>query len=137
MDKEEEAAQQRLNLIQKTYLRKRKCHKALQRIISLYSAPRLTHRLREALDRITEDELYFRPNIKCETQFFNDVRENVSEPIEKECIQKKDVFEDCIFWRSCCSKCKSLQEGVQPNTALQRFHRMHEQIMSNKNFHVS
>lgn len=136
MDNEEEAAQQRLNLIKKTYLQKRKCHKALQRIISLYSAPRLTHRLSEALERITEDELYFRPNIKCETQFFNDVGENVSEPIE-ECIQMKDVFENCISWTSCCSKCKSLQDGVQQNTALQRFHHMHEQIMSNKNFHVS
>lgn len=135
MKKEEEAAQKRRNLIRTTYLRKRKCHKALQRIRSLHSAPRITQRLREALDRITEDELYYRPNIKCETQFFNDVGESASE--EEESIQMKDVFEDCISWKSCCSKCKSLQEGVQSDTALQRFHRIHEQIMCNNNFHVS
>lgn len=124
-EKEKQAAKKKENRRKMRQLRRRKCQEAMQRIISLYTAPRVTHRLREAQKRLAENAECIQPNFMCESPVFEDALEDIVEPTE----DMADSFEDCISWRSCCSKCRCLQEEVQSDTALDKLHRMQEDIL--------
>ncbi|KAH8274077.1 hypothetical protein KR044_009879, partial [Drosophila immigrans] len=106
-------------------LQTQKNRQGMKAIISLYKAPRLTHRLRQAMGLI--DEL----NDCCKL-----VKKN--KPIKEKPIEEKqhpltDAVMESVSWTSCCSECRQMND-IPHDTALDRFHRTHEQIIKTANY---
>ncbi|KAH8395621.1 hypothetical protein KR222_003713 [Zaprionus bogoriensis] len=116
-------AERQLKRKKRKFLRQQ-CQVAMERITSQYTDPRITHRSRQALDQIAEDAIHVHPKFSAVSE---ESVESASESGEGR-LHLSDALESCVSWTSCCSKCRSLQDDTKYNSALQRFHRLQEEI---------
>ncbi|KAH8377888.1 hypothetical protein KR093_007731 [Drosophila rubida] len=95
----------------------------MKAIISLYKAPRVTNRLRQAIDQITADGLM---NLNCPTAPCRTISEKTVD--EKQHFLADGLME-AVSWTSCCSECRRLNRP-HSETALDRFHSTQEQFLN-------
>ncbi|KRF77862.1 uncharacterized protein [Drosophila virilis] len=100
-------------------------------LTALYTAPRLTHRMRQAVDRIAEEAQVSTEQGTKSEKHSPDLKANtmpLSEEVEGHNIA--DVLLHSASWTSCCSKCRNVDEAMSSGSALEQFFRTHEQILT-------
>ncbi|XP_030562075.1 uncharacterized protein LOC115763593 [Drosophila novamexicana] len=103
-------------------------------LTALYTAPRLTHRMRQAVDRIAEEAQVSTVQRTKSEKHFPDLEANTMPLSEAEAgagaPNIADVLLSSASWTSCCSKCRNVDEAMPYGRALKQFFRTHEQILT-------
>ncbi|KAH8394267.1 hypothetical protein KR215_011208 [Drosophila sulfurigaster] len=108
-------------------LQKRKKTRSMKAIIALYKAPRLTNRLRRAMDQMAANKLN---DLSASSQACELIEMKTDKNEEHPLV---DGLMESVSWTSCCSECRRMNDSSH-ETALDRFHRTHEEIKATANY---
>ncbi|XP_017965857.2 uncharacterized protein LOC108657713 [Drosophila navojoa] len=105
-------------------------------ITALYSSPRLTHRMREAINRLAEEARLSPAEYVNPGQSEPNAPSNTSVASSEE-YETGPTLADIILnsesMTSCCSKCRNQADIVHYGPVLERFFRTHDEIIAHGN----
>ncbi|XP_017860293.1 PREDICTED: uncharacterized protein LOC108611949 [Drosophila arizonae] len=105
-------------------------------ITALYTSPRLTHRMREAINRLAEEARLTPAEFANLSQSEPNAPSNTSVASREE-YETGPTLADIILnsesMTSCCSKCRDQPDIVHYGPVLERFFRTHEEIIAHGN----
>ncbi|KAM8714957.1 hypothetical protein ACLKA7_002067 [Drosophila subpalustris] len=117
--------EQKVNERKQKVLQERRNRQGMKCIVSLYEAPRLTHRMRQAMKKIAEEK-----SLDLSSQNHRKKVIKKEETLEVKRYSLADALLESESWISSCSKCRRLQNETPCDSALDRFHRTQEQILN-------